>query len=100
MKRILKLGLNLCAIFLIVSCGTGCKSFEWDAKPYSGDSINLQLIKFNGEIIKCDAPAFDEMTCFDSQNMADLRTAIDKVKMKKTDRLKINKLFKRIRGSK
>ena len=98
MKKILRLGLNVCAIFLIVSCGTGCKSFDWDPQPYSGDSINQELVKYDGAVIKCSQPLFDEMTCFDSQNMADLKTAIDKINMKKSDRLKVNKLFKRMRG--
>ena len=97
MKKILKLALNVCAIFLIVSCGTGCKEFDWTPEPYSGDSSKQELTSFNGVVIKCDQPAFDEMTCFDSQNMADLKTAIQKVKMNKSDRSRINKIFKKLR---
>jgi len=96
-KKTLKNVLNVCVIFLVASCGTSCKKFDWDPKPYVGDSTKQQLINFNGETVRCDQPEFDTFTCFDPVNIADLKTAIDKVNMTKKQRKKVNKLFNKIK---
>ena len=82
MKRIQKLGPLVLGIFL-VSCSTACKKFNWEPRPYVGVSDMQLLINEKGETIQCDQPAFDEMTCFDPENIAELKTAIDEVKNKK-----------------
>jgi hypothetical protein len=43
-------------------------------------------------VIKCDQPLFDTITCFDADNIADLKTAIDQVSNKKI-RNKLRKAF-------
>ncbi len=91
MTPTLKNVLSACAIFLIASCSTGCKNFKWEAKPWLGDSVHQQLVNPENEKIKCDQPAFDTMTCFDPENIAELKSAIDRVKMSKKDRVKLNK---------
>ncbi len=78
---------------LFVSCSS-CKKFDWEPRPYVGDSPNLQLVNEFGENIKCDQPAFDEMTCFDAENIAELKSAIDQVKDSKLRR-KLQKSFSR-----
>lgn len=59
---------------------TSCNSFNWEPRPYVGDSITQSLVNSEGEVIQCSQPAFDEMTCFDAENIAELKTAIDEVK--------------------
>ena len=60
-----------------------------------GDSKNQQLVDFNNVTVKCNQPAFDKFTCFDPVNIAELKTAIDKVNLSDKDRKAINKLFER-----
>ena len=96
MKKTLLNALNVCVISLIVSCSTSCKKFDWDPKPYVGDHDNQQLVDFNNVTVKCDQPAFSTFTCFDSNNMAELKTAIEEVNMSKKQRKKVNKLFKKL----
>lgn len=95
MKKTLLNVLNVCVIFLAVSCAS-CKKFEWDPKPYSGDSKHSQLVYYTGETVKCNQPLFDEMTCFDADNIAELKTAIDKVNMSKKQRKKVNNILNKI----
>lgn len=78
-----------CVTFLISSC----TNFSWDAQPWSGDSYNSRLVKYTGETMSCDQPAFDKMTCFDEVNMAELKTEISKVSSKRLRR-KLLKIFK------
>jgi len=85
------------ALVVFVGCSSGCRRFKWTAKPWSGDSKHQQLVNPEDVKIKCDQPAFDKMTCFDADNMAELKTAIDRVKMSKLDRIKVNKLFRSLR---
>lgn len=95
MRKIQKNVLGVFAICLIASSCASCKSFKWDARPYVGDSIEQQLINSKGEEIRCDQPAFDEMTCFDAENIAELKTAIDQVNNKKL-RKKLQSSFSKI----
>lgn len=71
-------------MLLLISCG---KDFDWEPRPWVGDSVSQSLINSQGEIIKTDEPRFDTMTCFDPSNIAELRSAIaqveDKVVQKK-----------------
>ena len=87
-----KLGLVVLVIFLTVSCSS-CRDFEWEARPYVGDSTSQSLINGNGESVRCDEPAFDEMTAFDADNMAELIAAIDQVNMSKKSKEKLKYLF-------
>lgn len=91
----LKSALLVCATSLILS---SCTSFDWEAKPWVGDSKSSLLINYLGETIRCDQPAFDTMTCFDPDNIAELRTAIEKIENRKVRnkiKKKFNKAFKR-----
>jgi hypothetical protein len=47
-----------------------------------------------GEIIKCSEPDFSLMTCFDPENIAELKTAIDNVNNPRL-RKKLQKSFNR-----
>ena len=96
MKKILKYALNVLLIFSIVSCSSACKKFDWEAKPYVGDSKNKQLINSSGEVVMCDQPSFDTYTCFDADNLAELKTAIGDVKMSKKIRERINSVFESV----
>lgn len=82
--------LIVCVTFLTGSC----TSFDWDAQPWSGHSASQSLVKYTGEIIKCDQPEFERMTCFDEINMAELKTEIDRVSSKKI-RNKMLRIFKK-----
>lgn len=80
-------------MIFLVSCGTSCKGdFDWKPDPYRGDSVDQTLTNAEGVVVSCSQPTFDEFTCFDAQNIADLKTAIDKVEgIKKKDKKRILK---------
>lgn len=60
---------------------TSCAdAFNWEPRPYVGDSATQSLINAESHSIRCDEPRFDQMTCFDPQNIAELRSAIGQVK--------------------
>lgn len=84
--------LNAFLICLIASSCASCREFKWEARPYVGDSKNSQIMNRESEVIRCDEPRFDEMTCFDAENIAELKTAIDQVNNKKL-RKKLQKSF-------
>jgi len=87
-RKILKLELLVFVIFL-----TSCGKFNWTPRPYVGVS-DFQIVQNeDGDIISCSEPLFDEMTCFDAENIAELKTAIDQVKDKKL-RHKLQSKFK------
>jgi len=73
--KILLLGLGL----LGSSCGS---DFDWDPDPYVGDSVSQSLVNSEGLVIRSDEPRFDQMTCFTSQNISELRSAIAQVEDK------------------
>lgn len=72
--------LALALLLSLTSCG---EDFDWTPRPWVGDSVNQELINQQGEVIKTDEPRFDEMTCFDPANIAELRTAISQIENKK-----------------
>lgn len=92
MRRIQKLGPLVFGIFL-VSCSSACKKFDWDPRPYAGVSDIQAVMNEKGETVRCDQPAFDEMTCFDAANIAELKSAIDQIQNKKL-RAKLKKGIK------
>lgn len=49
-----------------------------------GDPLNLRLVKYDGTFISVESNEFSKMTCFDPDNIAELKTAIDKVNTSKT----------------
>ena len=81
-----KNGLRIFAICFLVNACSSCKKFNWEPKPYAGDSKEMHLINAKGEIIRCDQPAFDKMTAFDEENIAELKTAIDQINNRKLRR--------------
>jgi len=83
-------GIVLLTIFLITS---SCKSFRWEAKPYSADYQTQSIYRTaNEDEVSCSQPRFNEFTCFDAQNIADLKTAIERVNgIKKKDKKKLLK---------
>lgn len=83
--------LSVCVTFL-----SSCTSFDWEPRPYVGDSPNSQLINEQGETVKCDQPIFDTYTCFDAENMAELVSAIDQIDDKSV-REKAQKALKSLR---
>lgn len=87
------LGLGLSVIFLTTSCASCNKEFKWEPRPYVGDSIGEQIVNGEGEVIACSEPRFDTYTCFDSKNIAELRTAISRVEDKRV-REKLQKALK------
>ena len=56
------------------------------------------IINAEGITVKCDQPVFKGFTCFDHDNIAELKTAIDKVNMSDKDRKNIRKLFRRVKS--
>jgi len=76
MKKILPLVLLVC----VTSCGD---EFSWSPRPYVGDSVSQSLVNSIGEVVRCDEPRFDSFTCFDPENIAELRTAIGRVENKR-----------------
>ena len=78
-------------VIFLVSCSS-CKDFDWKPDPYVGDSTTTSLFNAEGEVIQCEQPEFDRMTCFDEANIAALKTAIEEVNgVKKKDKKKILK---------
>lgn len=60
----------------VTSCGN---SFDWEPRPYVGDHVTQSLINGEGVTVNTDQPIFSTFTCFDSQNIAELRSAIGQV---------------------
>lgn len=79
-------------IFLTVSCSS-CKDFDWEARPYIGDSKQERIVNAQGEAIMCDQPVFDTFTCFDQDNIAELIAAIDQLKLSKKAHKKVKQMF-------
>lgn len=79
-------------VTFLVSCSS-CKKFDWTPRPYVGDSTNQELVNVEGETVRCDQPAFDSFTCFDPENLAALKTAIDQINNRKP-REKLQRKFK------
>lgn len=88
MRKIQNYVLNVFVICLISSC----TSWDWNPNPYVGVSDKQLIERENGEVIKCDQPAFDRVVCFDEEDIASLKSAIDEVKNKKL-RKKLNRRF-------
>ena len=91
--QIRKLGLLGLGIFL-VSCASCNQTFDWEPRPFVGNSIDQNIINAEGNVVACIEPRFDTYTCFDSQNIAELRTAIGEVESKETR----NKLYNALKG--
>lgn len=72
-----------------------CTSFDWEPRPYVGDSEHSQIINEHGESVQCAQPEFDTYTCFDEDNIAELKSAIDQINDKQT-RLKALSILNRI----
>jgi hypothetical protein len=85
--------LGLFVIFLTTSCASCNQSFDWDPRPSVGDSLGEQIVDDEGNTVKCSEPRFDTYTCFDSENIAELRTAIDQVEDKRVKK-KLQKALK------
>ena len=81
-KRTPSLALVASAIFL-VSCSSCNHDFDWNPRPYVGDSVTQSLYSSEGEVVRCDQVVFDSFTCFDPVNIAELRSAIGQVTNKK-----------------
>lgn len=81
-------------VIFLVSCSS-CKSFKWEPQPYVGDSVNLQLVNAEGETVMCDQPSFERMTCFDEENIAELKSAIDRINTSKKTKAKFKNLVDR-----
>lgn len=89
MKKIQK---NVLRISLVCLVASSCTSFDWEPRPYVGDSQNQQLVNEHGETVRANQPAFDTFTCFDPENIAELKTAIDRVENRRL-RSKLQKSF-------
>lgn len=87
--------LGLFAIFLTTSCASCKKDFDWSPRPYVGDSVNEQIVNGEGEVVTCSQPIFDQYTCFDPDNIAELKTAIDQVE-KKSVRKKLQEAVRKV----
>jgi hypothetical protein len=42
------------------------------------------MVRSNGEIVKCDQPGFDRITGFSCQDIADLKSEIERINDRKT----------------
>ena len=78
MKKILLNALNVLLICSIVSCS----GWEWEARPYCGDSESQSIYNATGESVSCSDPVFDSFTCFDAENIEELAVEIEKAKGK------------------
>ena len=94
-----KLGPSVYAICLSISLAS-CTGVEWNWKPnpYVGDSRTLSMVNAAGEIIKCDQTAFDDITGFDSDNLAELEASIASLPISKRQKRKIISIIKKARS--
>ena len=86
-KKTLNSALLISAIFLV-----SCSNFDWEPKPWVGDHNTQAIVNDKGETINTDQPAFSTYTCFDPENIAELKTAIDQVRNNKA-RKRLKKSF-------
>jgi len=78
MRKIQLLVLVGCATFL-----NSCGDFDWEPRPYLGDHVAQSIVNSEGASVRTDQPIFDRFTCFDEQNIVELKTAIDSIKSDK-----------------
>ena len=79
MRKTPLLALVGCVTFLVSCSSCRQRDFDWEPRPFVGDSITQSLINTEGEVVRCDQVVFDSFTCFDPVNIAELRTAIGQV---------------------
>ena len=89
--QMLKNVLLVCVIFSTLS---GCTTFDWEARPWAADPKAEQIVNPDGITIKCDQEIFKEYTCFHADNMAELRTAIQRSNTKRRTKRKLLQIFK------
>lgn len=65
--------------------------WDWEPRPYVGDSKTQSMIDQHGQVIKCNETRFDDMTGFDSENIAELSAAIDNLDVGKKTKKAIYK---------
>ena len=87
----LKSVLLVCVIFSTLS---GCTTFDWEARPWAGDPVKSQIENSDGITVKCDQEVFREYTCFHADNMAELRTAIQRSGAKRLVKRKLLRILK------
>lgn len=77
---------NLILLSVLLVSATSCGDFDWEPRPYVGDSKTSSIVNAEGETITCSQPLFDTITCFDAENIAELKSAIDQVNNKKAQK--------------
>lgn len=85
--------LSVLAICLIAVSCSSCRDFDWEARPYIGDSKQERIVNTQGESVMCDQPVFDTFTCFDEDNIAELIAAIDGLKLSKKNEKKVKEMI-------
>lgn len=76
MIQIARTVLSGCLIFYLVSCAS-CKKWNWKADPYEASSQHQDIMNQDGTVCACNDDCFDDFTCFTSENIAELRAAIE-----------------------
>ena len=87
-KKIEKLGLPACVIFLILnffSCTTTpYTTWDWKPSPYVADHEYQSIISVEGEVIKevySKDPKFNDFTCFTSDDISSLKFNIERLRL-------------------
>lgn len=78
---------KLILLSVLLVSATSCGDFDWEPRPYVGDSETSTVVNAEGQSVRCDAPDFNEFTCFDAENIAELKSAIDQVNNKSVRKL-------------
>lgn len=89
----MKLSKKKILLSVLLVSAISCGKFDWEPRPYVGDSETSSVFNAEGQSIRCDEPLFNTITCFDAENIAELKSAIDQVNNKKV-RKKLQKKFK------
>ena len=96
MKKIQTYVLLGLTLFLTASCG---RVFVWEARPFVADYRSESIISKERVQVMCNDPSFNDYICFHHTNIAELKAAIDNLRMRKHTRYEINKAFGRFYGT-
>lgn len=84
MTKIVFLALSVCATILITSCET--VQWDWEADPYEASYKYKSLMNADAIEIRFDSPGIDNFTCFTSENIAELKFNIERLKIPRKEK--------------
>jgi hypothetical protein len=83
MKKILLLG-HVAWLICLTACETN--KWSWVARPYMADSETQAIWSSQGESVKASDPNFGQFTCFDANNIIELKQNIEALKIYRENR--------------